>query len=273
MQESFPVEIVLKPEPIFPLRQEIGKRSIGGLMNHGTNCYMNSGLRFILQIDKFKNFLRKEVFSTTLPLAVELKKILKQLDDGCCNVEMKHLIKAWGWSQCEQHDAAEFIDSLITKLDEELMQKEWREISRDMNILTSEDEKKSLTFSATNGSVVNAFIQNDGAIYALPRNLIIHVNRADIDGESKVFAEFTHPLQVDFGTVVLRSSMIYALQAVVAQAGNARMGNTRNASFIKEGIKWFEVNDTLSKEVTKEEIESLSGVLNFAATSLLYVLK
>lgn len=100
---------------------------------------------------------------------------------------------------------------------------------------------------------------------------MIHVSRAGIDGISKDSTNFDFPLEIDLRKITFGTSMIYSLQSVIAQSGTARCGHY--ISYMKNGMKWLEANDTVSKKVNSAKIKSLNGESNFAATSLLYVLK
>lgn len=70
-----------------------------------------------MEIPEPKNFFRETEFTNTSPLAVEIKNVLLQLDRGSRKVSMKPMLNSWGWKQGDHHDAAEFVDLLLTKLD------------------------------------------------------------------------------------------------------------------------------------------------------------
>lgn len=57
-------------------------------MNHGTNCYLNGGLRFFFETAEVKAFFSSAVFTPASPLAIEVQKISRQFQEGFSEINM-----------------------------------------------------------------------------------------------------------------------------------------------------------------------------------------
>jgi ubiquitin C-terminal hydrolase len=241
-----------------------------GLLNPGMFCFGNSAIQMLNCIDEVRQFFLMDEISIEKPVAHQLQRVLRQIESDERTPSVLNLLEVFEMEK-RQHDAQEFIDQLIVKLEWEMA--EWSVERRE--IFTADPEPTSFFFDRPFLTApVESFksVQDTLKIYkdrlVLRPYVLVHVYRVNDDGD-KNESTFNFDMILDLGKK-------YKLKAVIAQRGVSENGHY--ISYIRVQDVWYECNDQKIRRVDECKVLSMRGVpseygemgVTFQCSHLLY---